>query len=216
MIDFCHNVVCSRIANCFTLFCTLNNGCFFVFLHFSPVQILTSQHMSPPPPTWICHHPPSQMTSFLRSPRLARRASWATGSTKTSSPSTAPSWLLGLLALWLTLFLRGQQEERKEIRCRAVKSISTIEICTSTTANHQMKRNGLGFGVRQSNRYRFRLKHSSEVYGNIFRPAVIKELLSVVSLSHTHRQTHISGLYYPWSYRHKQAVYVNPSTIFDM
>lgn len=79
-----------------------------------------------------------------------------------------------------------------------------------------MKRDGLGCGVRQSDRHRLRLKHSSEVYGKIFRPAVIKELLSVVSLTHTQRQTHISGSYYPWSYRHKQAVYVNPSTIFDM
>lgn len=71
-----------------------------------------------------------------------------------------------------------------------MKSISTIEICTSTTANNQMKRDGLGCGIRQSDRYRLRLKHSSEVYGKIFRPAVIKELLSVVSLSHTETKAH--------------------------
>ncbi|KAF7659431.1 hypothetical protein LDENG_00298210 [Lucifuga dentata] len=72
----------------------------------SSKQILTSLHIPLPHQTWVHLHPPLQTISSLTSltvlcraerrlhPVLALLASLVTVSTKTSSPSTAPSWLL--------------------------------------------------------------------------------------------------------------------------
>lgn len=120
---FIHLYYRCRFSFCFSVV----SGCLSLLTdaHFSPLQILSSQHISLPPPIWVCLQPPSQITSSLRAPtarcREERRprpapallASSVTGSTKTSSPSTAPSWLPWWWDWWLTLFLRGQLVQKK-------------------------------------------------------------------------------------------------------
>lgn len=97
--------------------CFLSHGC--SFLSFSSIQIFSSLHILLQPLIWLQLHPPLPITSSLtaltarcreeRRPRQAPAllASWATASTKTSSPSTAPSSLLWWWGWWLTSFLRG-------------------------------------------------------------------------------------------------------------
>ena len=112
-----------------------------ILLIFSPIQILSSQHISLPCLIWL--HPPSPTTSSLRAQRArcqerrqrpapALLASSVTASMKTSFPSTAPSWLLWWWAWWPTLFLKGQLLE-KDLResCFSLKDIITIGFWTS-------------------------------------------------------------------------------------
>lgn len=117
----------------------------FVFLTnalFSPfpsIQILTSLQISLLPPIWAHLHPPSPII-FSLMPLKARcqverrphpapvlLASLATASMKTSSPSTAQSWLLWWWAWWLISFLRGQLVEKTEMKAALwVKTLAQL------------------------------------------------------------------------------------------
>lgn len=124
------------------LVCLFSDRCSSLSIFLS-IQILSSQHISLQPQTWVRLHPPSPITSSPMAPRAryqeerqprpapALLAFSATGSTKTSSPSTAPSWPPWWWALWPTLFLRGQSVEKNDMKSFVVKDISTTGFCSS-------------------------------------------------------------------------------------